>query len=327
MQLILRTTSRCNFKCTFCSASKLHSEMPLDKAISYIKKYQPLDDLIFEGGDPLCVKPSYYQSIIDLVDAEELQIKRIGFTSNLWDFYKRPEKWLPIFKHPKVQCCTSFQYGNKRQITEARVYTESMFREIYSLYTSLTNKSLSFISVIDQDNDWSVMKTVQLAKELGTVCKINALFPAGRVGHSFYPADKMLSHYRNIICSGLSEYENNSYYILHTLLKDNQSNDCPWVKQCNRGIRCITPDGSISTCSIENSWLEPAPLNKNSERDITLRNDLFCIKEDCLLCSCYFWCNSCKILVLQGQQQPINCQLVKECIRDIEDYAKSHSNY
>ena len=46
MQLILRITTRCNFKCDFCSATQLshNVDLSIDDAIDMIKKYLPTFD-------------------------------------------------------------------------------------------------------------------------------------------------------------------------------------------------------------------------------------------------------------------------------------------
>lgn len=311
IQLIVRTTSRCNFNCTFCSASKLKGELSVDQVLDNVRKYQPIQSLIFEGGEPTILPPEYYWKIINTIKQENLKVDRFGMTTNLWDFHKHPEKWVDLFKLDNFDVCTSFQYGNKRKIGN-KVFTEDIFVQIFSQYKALVGKPLPFIAVIDSDNKDTVIDTVLLAKRLGTSCKLNPAFVAGRQNNSYSFCD-MLSDYFKIIDSGLGEYEDNCQSILDKINHTNTvGNNCPWVRDCSNGIRCVSPNNEVSTCSIENSWIvNKAPINSNGERDITLNKKALFIKPQCLKCELFDWCNSCRVMILQNQKDPTFCQKMK----------------
>ena len=133
MDLIIKPTQACNFKCTFCSSTDIASSnkdlLDLNHVYRFIERFPDTRTIIVNGGDPLVVKPSYYQELIDYLDRVDSHAI-ISMTSNLWDFYKRPEKWLPILRNPRVQVCTSFQYGDSRRITKSRVFKEEDFLKI-----------------------------------------------------------------------------------------------------------------------------------------------------------------------------------------------------
>ena len=315
IQLILRVTSRCNFDCTFCSASDMEGEMSVEDVLYYVKRYQPVQSLIFEGGDPLCKPPSFYWEIINTIREQKLDVGTFGITTNLWDFYKRPEKWIELFKHPDVHVCTSFQYGNKRRIGD-KVFDEATFVKIYTLYAELVDKPLSFISVIDEDNRDTVLQTVKLAKRLNTFCKINAAFVSGRQ-KSNYSLPDILTDYYNIIKSGLSNYEDNCDTLIKKLKGSDNSIHCPFFRQCNRGMRCISPDGECSTCSTENNWSNSAPLNRYGERDITMLTSAYIVKPQCLTCEYFEWCNSCRVNILAAKDTPNFCERMKTIIPKI----------
>lgn len=59
-QLINKAISR-----TFCSASQLTGELSVDDIIQHIRDYQPIQSLIFEGGDPTCKSPDFYWSVLE----------------------------------------------------------------------------------------------------------------------------------------------------------------------------------------------------------------------------------------------------------------------
>lgn len=70
--------------------------------LSCIKKINP-DDVILTGGDPLLVDPSFYEDILHINNTITL-----SFTTNLWDFYINPLKWIKLFKNSRVNVGTSF---------------------------------------------------------------------------------------------------------------------------------------------------------------------------------------------------------------------------
>lgn len=93
MELIIKPTAVCNFKCTFCTASKLSINHTPDKVPEQLKelilKLKP-NDLIFTGGEPTMCSPKYYEEILELSDA------KVSLTSNLKNFYMHPDDWTPL---------------------------------------------------------------------------------------------------------------------------------------------------------------------------------------------------------------------------------------
>ena len=69
MDLIIKPTERCNFKCTFCSSTKIaeHKSDVLDHDYIYkfLKRFPETKTIIVNGGDPLMMEPNYYWKIID----------------------------------------------------------------------------------------------------------------------------------------------------------------------------------------------------------------------------------------------------------------------
>lgn len=333
MQLILRTTGRCNFKCDFCSASKLEQkDMSLETVKQAINRYKP-KSVIFEGGDPLCRKPSFYKEIIDWTDKNNPNIAEYGITSNMWDFYKHPEKWVDLFKHPKMANCTSFQYGNRRKLSDKLIFTEDLFLKVFNKYLDLIGQRLPFISVIDNDNEQYSLKTVELAKSLDTICKLNPAVSFGKQDHAFSYA-KMYSIYADIIEADLAKYESNSLLILQIIYKEGQSRSCPFNRYCANDFRAISPSGQVSTCSYDAYNTDHSTkiqfYNKNHEQTILKDVNNALVHPKCLNCQYFNWCNSCRIQIasiklLENLDQ--HCQLIKQSINRIYQYAKNHPNY
>ena len=88
MDLIIKPTEVCNFKCTFCSSTKISenhtSVLDLEYVFKFLKRFPNTNTIIVNGGDPLMMKPKYYWDIIEYLDknnflhrAEKSKNKRI----------------------------------------------------------------------------------------------------------------------------------------------------------------------------------------------------------------------------------------------------------
>ena len=109
MDLIIKPTELCNFKCTFCSSTKLvddkAAKLDLMKIYQFLDRFPDTQTIIVNGGDPLMMDPQYYREIIKYCDDNNLPAN-ISLTTNLWPFYKNPNKWLDIFQNPRVGIAT-----------------------------------------------------------------------------------------------------------------------------------------------------------------------------------------------------------------------------
>ena len=90
MDLIVKPTELCNFKCSFCSSSKITFEdntatLDLNKIFKFLKRFPDTQTIIVNGGDPLMMKPNYYWKIIEYLDKHELPAT-ISLTTNLYPF-------------------------------------------------------------------------------------------------------------------------------------------------------------------------------------------------------------------------------------------------
>lgn len=201
MELILKPTSACNFSCTYCSAKNMQLQTlttviePLKNLLSTLKP----STIILTGGDPLCVDPKFYFELLELGDWN------ISFTTNLKDFILNPEKWLKLFQNPRVGVCTSFQYGENRKYSDTVIYTEQMFIDTMTAFKQKIGYTPGFISVIDSTNEHTLFKHLDLAKMLGTKCKINRMMPLGCATEQ-YPLYKLIQNYLDICNSDYAQY-------------------------------------------------------------------------------------------------------------------------
>ena len=116
---------------------------------------------------------------------------QVDFVTNLKEFYLNTDIWSEIFRRNNIRVCTSFNYGNTRMWDKDTVYDEVMFRKVMNLFGERIGWLPMFISVIDYDNEWSINKTIELAKNLGTQCRLNNAMKLGRQG-VYYPRAKMI---------------------------------------------------------------------------------------------------------------------------------------
>ena len=72
MELIIKPTELCNFKCTFCSSTKLvedkASTLDHQYIFDFLDRFPNTNSIIVNGGDPLMMKPDYYFTILDYIE-------------------------------------------------------------------------------------------------------------------------------------------------------------------------------------------------------------------------------------------------------------------
>lgn len=326
MDLIIKPTQACNFKCTFCSSNNITngcSLLSLETVFNFLTKYKT-DYIIVNGGDPLMVPPEYYYKIIEFINKNKLDTK-ITITSNLWDFFVHPDKWTDLFNHPIFSVCTSFQYGNARLKGDGTPFSEEDFMKIFYLFLEKTGRRLSFISVTTEENENRVIDTVLLAKDLGTTCKINPALQSGRTSR-YYPKHKMLQHYYNILCLGLKDYEFNTKAIFdHVVFGKNDC--CPYTRDCLNNIRAMNPEGVTHSCGAFNDdyYLRKSKKEKTYSIDnnehLDLKKDFNFLKQECLSCKHFLYCNSCyKTIsdIKMNNDVEIHCSEVKKVFKQWE---------
>lgn len=300
MNLVLKPLEACNFSCTFCSSSDLvddkKARLELSKIFQFLKRFPDTDKIFIVGGEPLLMPSQYYFNLIQHIE-ENNYPTTLSFTTNLWDFYKKPEKWTKLFNHPRTEIGTSFQYGNGRQIKPGEVFTEQHFREVYRMFKKFVpNKSLAFLAVIDDSNEHLALDHLYLAKDLGTQCRLVYGAMSGRAG-DVYPISKMIKIYIEIWKLGLSQYEESCYTVSEKL--NNFNVGCNLARDCDSFMRSLNPDGRYFSCGPLND-----DLDKENEIDFNkeMAGEFFkpiqkskhrFLKEECFSCKMFEVCNGC----------------------------------
>jgi radical SAM protein with 4Fe4S-binding SPASM domain len=336
MSLIIKPTEACNFSCDFCSSVDLvedkTSKLELQKIFSFLKRF-PLTERIFVvGGDPLMMKPSYYFDLLEHLE-ENNYPAIISMTTNLWDFYKRPEKWVELFKHPKIEIGTSFQYGEGRRISKSRVFEERDFISIYSLFKELVpGKDLCFLAVIDDRNEQFAIDQVYLAKRLGTQCRLVYSSKSGLAGRP-YPISKLYNIFIKVWKLGLAEYEQTAITISDKL--SGLEVACPLSRNCDHWMRSINPDGRYFTCGPLNDDLDidneidfKSEVTEGKSFHLPLQNSSNnqYLKDECLSCPMFQVCNACRKHVKDLKSSDMveeHCTMMKNISSDLQEMTKS----
>lgn len=315
MELIIKPTGRCNFNCTFCSASDINIKHPEDRKVpkqikELITKLNP-NGLIVTGGEPLMVSPDYYYELHDISKSF------ISITSNLKDFYLHPDKWGKLFKEDWFGVTTSFHYGNTRRWDQSTVYNEDMFVEIFNMFKEHTGKHIgSFISVINDENENTAMNNVYLAKRLGCMVRLNNAIGVGKESKT-YQRYKIFKFYIDIIDQGLEDYECNCH--------DRTKGKCPMNTNmlCESTIRCCYVDNSdklhIGRCDERLSAGDELPNEKaldNTINQMIIDSNDF-IKPECSYCELFRICNACTTNRIEAKKDPNYCDEMKKLENDI----------
>lgn len=310
MDLIIKPTVACNFRCTFCSSTHLSENdsdiLNLDYVRKFLTRFPNTKTIIINGGDPLMMKPQYYWDIISMLDELGLEETTLSFTTNLWAFYKKPELWTELFRHPRVGVATSFQYGDARLKGDYEPFTEQEFWAVSNLFLELVGYRPEFIAVITPENEDTVMKTVELAKAMNVVCKVNYALSSGppktfkgitigNAGKTYLLAD-VYEKYLDIYRAGLHPWEYNTQQMMRRLRSEPTT--CPQTRSCDSGIRTLQPDGSYYSCgAFGDDQMYPIDFEKEMgggfDRPLQVP-ELLSLKNACFECPMFQICNGCK---------------------------------
>lgn len=335
MELIIKPTEKCNFSCTFCSSTNITDDkdmvLDLDHVFRFLEKYPNTGTIIINGGDPLMVPPKYYWAILDYIETHNL-LTTLSFTTNLWAFKVRPEKWEPLFKHERVGVTTSFNYGDTRRVDANTVFTEEMFWEISDMFLERIGYRPDFISVITDENEDMAIENVRLAKEMNVECKLNYAMASGVQGTP-YQLSKIYKLYTQVYEQGLWKWEYNTKVMMQRL--SGKASACPQNRACDTGIRCLQPSGDYYSCGSLGDDREYAiPFEQEMVGNIftPLQQDfnLLSMKDECMTCPMFDICNGCRKTIRDTKRANMveeHCSLMKQIAPTIIDINNSNKNH
>lgn len=310
MELIIKPTEKCNFKCTFCSSTHItddkSAQLDHEYIFRFLDRFPNTNTIIVNGGDPLMMDPEYYWKIIKYLDDIGSDAS-ISFTSNLWPFYKNPNKWKELFNHTRVGITTSFQYGGGRLKGDLSEFSEDDFWKVSDAMLIHVGYRPDFISVITEENEHLAIKNVELAKRMNVECKLNYALSSGppikfknitmgQQGRPYMLA-KIYKIYVEIWKRGLTQWEYNTKQMVQRLRGYNTT--CPQNRDCDNEIRTLQPSGDYYSCG---AFGDDRIYSINFEKEMTgqkifpLRNqpEIFYLKQSCFTCPMFQICNGCK---------------------------------
>jgi radical SAM protein with 4Fe4S-binding SPASM domain len=310
MELIIKPTERCNFKCTFCSSTHItddkSAELDLDYIFKFLTRYPKTHSIIVNGGDPLMMNPKYYWDIIEFLDTNNLPA-HISFTTNLWPFYKNPDKWIELFRHERMGICTSFQYGGGRLKGDLTEFSEEDFWNVSNMMLEKVGYRPDFIAVVTEENEHLAIKNVELAKRMGVECKLNYAFSSGppvkfknivmgQEGKPYMLA-KIYEIYVKIWEMGLTEWEYNTKQMVRRL--KGEGTTCPQNRECDSTIRTLQPSGDYYSCgAFGDDRQYPIDFDKEMKGEkiypLQFQPELLNLKQSCFTCPMFQICNGCK---------------------------------
>lgn len=344
MDLILKITELCNFKCTFCSSTDIAPGddrarvLDIDYVFDFLTRFPNTKTIIVNGGDPLMVKPDYYWQIINWLDDHNYDDTTISFTTNLWAFYKKPEMWQDLFNHPRMGIVTSFNYGPSRRITTSRVYTEDDFWNVSDLFLERCGYRPDFISVVTDETYDTAVDNVQLAKRMGVECKLNDALASGAQSAP-YMLGKMYQIYLDVYNAGLMEWEYNTKQIISKL--NNGASTCPLARTCDSGIRCLSPKASrngstegYNSCGAfddDNSHgisFKEEVVNKGAiQTPLSVDPNLHAMHAGCYGCPNFDLCNGCRKKISDHKEHGLveeHCAIMKAQIPEWDVIKREH---
>ncbi len=326
MDLIVKPTELCNFKCSFCSSSKITFEdntaiLDLNKIFKFLKRFPETNTIIVNGGDPLMMKPNYYWRIIEFLDKHDMPAS-ISLTTNLYPFLMKPMKWKELFNHPRVGIATSFQYGGGRLKGDYSEFTEEDFWKCSNAMLEHVGYRPSFIAVIVEENEDTHIKTVELAKKMDVVCKVNYAMASGSQSAP-YQLSKIYERYVEIWKAGLSDWEHNTQQMMVRLR--GESTICPQSRTCDSGIRTLQPEGDYYSCGAFGDDLDKSidfdyEMSGGFSTPLSTDLNLLSLKNACYTCPMFEICNGCKKTIKDLKQHNMvedHCKHMKTLALDI----------
>jgi radical SAM protein with 4Fe4S-binding SPASM domain len=336
MELIIKPTEKCNFKCTFCSSTHISedktAELDHQKIFQFLERFPETNTIIVNGGDPLMMSPDYYWKIIDWLDKNNYKTT-ISLTTNLWPFYKNVNKWKDLFLNERIGIATSFQYGGGRLKGDLTEYTEEDFWKVSDCMLEHIGYRPGFITVITKENEKDAIKNVELAQKMDVECKLNYALSSGppvkfkniimgQQGQPYLLSD-IYEIYVEIYKRGLWQWEYNTKQMM-VRLKGMQTT-CPQNRSCDENIRTLQPAGDYYSCGAFGDDMSHS-INFDDEMSgkkiFILQQDqnLLSLKQSCFTCPMFQICNGCKKTIKDLKDHNLvekHCFKMKTLAKDI----------
>jgi radical SAM protein with 4Fe4S-binding SPASM domain len=176
--------------------------------------------------------------------------------------------------------------------------------------------------VIVEDNEDTHIKTVELAKKMDVVCKVNYAMASGSQSAP-YQLSKIYERYVEIWKAGLSDWEHNTQQMMVRLR--GESTICPQTRTCDSGIRTLQPEGDYYSCGAFGDDLDKAidfdyEMSGGFSTPLATDLSLMSLKNACYTCPMFEICNGCKKTIKDLKQHNMvedHCKHMKTLALDI----------
>ena len=250
-----------------------------------------------------------------------------ALTTNLWDYWLHPDKWIPLLKHHRVGVTTSFNYGETRRVTRSKNFTEELFLKVWNKFKKDIGYGPDFISVVTEENSFKAIDNVRLAKSLGVECKLNYAFASGEESRPF-PIGKMYEIYAQIYKEGLGPWEFNTRQM--TIRLKGHATMCPQNRECDEGIRSLQPDKdgqnyySCGAFGDDGEFPIDFEAEMSGEKFLPMQEqeEYQFLKTECLMCPAFEICNGCYKTIRDLKKSDMveeSCVAMKRAIDIIEE--------
>lgn len=265
MQVIVKLTTRCNLKCSYCSEGDKAPEtldmLVLKKLIDEIpeilNKYKQKDiTLLWHGGEPLLLGKAYLTEAMQYAEKKLFNYRvRFSIQTNgtLID-----NEWIDIFKQFDVGVGVSLDgYKEIHDINRMEPDGTPTFDKIMSNIILLQNNGINVgtLMVLNTMSNINIEKLWNLIKTYNLNIKIHPVIPCGRAANNKYEK-QIYDNYVNILKELYKLYINEDETIeieplnetINAILKLSPMRECSFNGTCGQNFICLYPDGAIGFC-------------------------------------------------------------------------------
>lgn len=284
MQVIVKLTTRCNLKCSYCSegdkAPKTLNMQVLKKLIDEIpevlNKYKQKDiTFLWHGGEPLLVGKNYLAEAMQYA-LQNLSNYKVRFSvqtnGTLID-----EEWIGIFKRFDVGVGVSLDgYKEIHDLNRKGKDDTPTFDKILSniLLLQTNDISVGTLMVLNSIGDIDLKKLWNLISSKHLNVKIHPVIPCGRAKNN-NQEKQIYDNYINLLeeIYKLCINENEIIEIeplneiLQAILKIAPMRECSFNGTCGQNFICLYSDGAVGFCGRINDdkkfvygYLQESPL-------------------------------------------------------------------
>jgi radical SAM protein with 4Fe4S-binding SPASM domain len=258
VSLIVKTTKNCNANCGHCSSYVREKEIMtlenLKKSFRFLKENAITDpsylEIIWHGGEPMLMKPSYYEEASDIL--EEIFPKTQIIHSLQTNLLLYSSEWKRLFTDVfQWRISSSYDFFSSfRQISHGNYYHQWL--KSVKKFQDDSGSTLQVIVVLNKENYKKVLEICKIALELKIGIKLNTLYPVGR-GAGL--AHLMLSpeEYFSALSEAFAFWKANKsfrFYQAEIFSSGELSKlPCPYTNRCFGFIYALEPNGDVYNCA------------------------------------------------------------------------------